>query len=80
MSRSFDIVRLRENIRLGQRVDAFAIDTWNDGNWKEFAKGTSIGACRLLKGTMASTSRVRLRIVEAAACPAISEFALFARA
>jgi alpha-L-fucosidase len=77
---SFDVVRLRENLRLGQRVDAFAIDTWNDGNWKEFAKGTSIGSCRLLKSTMASTTRVKLRIIEAAACPAISEFGLFARA
>lgn len=73
----FNVVRLRENIKLGQRVDAFAIDTWQDNEWREYAKGQSIGACRLFRGAKTKTDRVRLRVTHAAASPCISEFGLF---
>jgi alpha-L-fucosidase len=76
---SFNVIRLRENIRLGQRVDAFAIDTWRDGTWQEFGRATSIGPCRLVRaGEMWSTTRLRLRITESSACPAMSELGVFA--
>ncbi|MHB0958349.1 MAG: hypothetical protein ACYC6N_02615 [Pirellulaceae bacterium] len=38
----------------------------------------AIGACRLVRSTPHTTSRIRLRITKAAACPALSEIALFA--
>ncbi|HXJ93188.1 MAG TPA: alpha-L-fucosidase [Terriglobia bacterium] len=77
----FDLVRLRENIRLGQRVEAFALDHWQDGAWKTFAQNTSIGSCRLIRTSPdVSTNRVRLRITQCPVCPAISEFALYTRA
>lgn len=31
---TFDVVRLREQIRLGQRVEAFQVDAWVNGSWK----------------------------------------------
>jgi alpha-L-fucosidase len=58
-------------------VDTFALDAWNDGNWQEFASAASIGNARLVSTPNITTSKVRLRITEAAACPAISEFGLF---
>jgi len=75
---TFNVVRLREYLPLGQRVEAFAVDVWRDGRWTEFGTGTSIGSCRLLREQPATTSKLRLRILKAAACPAISEFGLFA--
>lgn len=74
---AFDVVRLRENIKLGQRVDAFAIDVWQNHAWKSYSKGKSIGANRLVHGEKITTDRVRLRITKAAACPCISDIALF---
>ena len=75
---SFNVVRLRENIRLGQRVDAFALDMWKDAAWEEFGNGTSIGACRLVKGTgTVASKRLRMRVTEASACPALSELGVF---
>ncbi len=74
---AFDVIRLRENIKLGHRVDGFAVDTWQAGAWKEFASGKSIGACRLLRGEKVKTAKVRLRITAAAACPCISDIGLF---
>lgn len=74
----FNIVRLKEFLPLGQRVDDWAMDTWQDGAWKPFASGKAIGACRLVRGSHVSTTKVRLRITKAAACPALAELALFA--
>lgn len=75
---TFNVVRLREHLPLGQRVEAFVLDQWQDGRWKEFAKGTSIGNCRLVRSEPITTSRIRLRITQAPVCPAIAELAIFA--
>ena len=77
----FNVARLRENIKLGQRVDAFALDQWKDGAWAAFAEATSIGSCRLVRTKEdITTNRVRLRITKAAVCPALSDFGLFLEA
>jgi alpha-L-fucosidase len=75
---AFGIVRLREYLLLGQRVTAFALDEWQEGTWAEFASGTSIGNCRLVRAKPITTTRVRLRILNSEVCPAISELSLFA--
>ncbi|HZS08167.1 MAG TPA: alpha-L-fucosidase [Blastocatellia bacterium] len=75
---TFNVVRLREHLPLGQRVEAFALDEWQGGQWQQFAGGTSIGNCRLVRGKSVTTSKVRLRITQAPVCPAIAELALFA--
>jgi alpha-L-fucosidase len=75
---TFNIVRLREFLPLGQRVEGFALDRWSESEWIEFAAGTSIGNCRLIRSTPVTTGKVRLRITKAPVCPAISEIGLFA--
>jgi alpha-L-fucosidase len=75
---SFNVVSLREYLPLGQRIEAFALDWWQDGAWVEFAKGTSIGNLRLLRLNALTTDKVRLRITKAPVCPALSQFGLFA--
>jgi alpha-L-fucosidase len=74
---ALSVVRLREYLPLGQRVDAFAIDAWEAGQWKEIAKAEGIGNCRLLRFPTVTTDRVRLRITQAPVCPALTEFGLF---
>jgi alpha-L-fucosidase len=75
---TFNVVRLREYLPLGQRIEAVALDQWKSGGWAEFANTTSIGSCRLVRGPRITTSRVRLRVTQAPVCPAISEVGLFA--
>ena len=78
---AFNVVRLREQIQLGQRIEAFEVDRWANGQWETFAKATSIGACRLIRTESdIKTTRLRLRITQSAACPALSEFGLFLEA
>ena len=75
---TFNVVRVREYLPLGQRVEAFAVDIWKDSQWLAFARGTSIGNCKLLRDHPVNTTKVRLRITQAPVCPAVSELALFA--
>ncbi len=75
---TFNVIRLRENIKLGQRITAFAIDAFADGEWKEIANATTIGANRLIRLPQnISTNKVRLRITGSDACIALSDFGLF---
>lgn len=75
---TFNVVRLREYLPLGQRVEAFALDQWRTNQWQEFAQSTSIGSQRLIRlSSPITTDRVRLRIVKSPVCPALSEFGLY---
>lgn len=75
---TFDTIRLREQIRLGQRVDSFEIDTSNDGSWQKIHAGKTIGNQILIRLSQpVTTEQLRLRITDSAAVPCISEFSLF---
>ena len=74
---TFNVAGVREICPLGQRIDEIAIDAWDGRQWQPFATATSVGSQRLLRGKSVTAAKVRLRVTKAAACPAISEFALF---
>ncbi len=74
---AFSVVSLREFLPLGQRIEAFALDRWENGSWVQFAEGTSIGHLRLIRLPKIETEKVRLRITKSPVCPAVSEFGLF---
>jgi alpha-L-fucosidase len=74
----FDIISIQEFIKLGQRIEEFAVDAWQDNNWKEIHKGTSVGAKRIVKlEAPVTTQKVRLRITKSPVSIAISEFGLY---
>lgn len=74
----FNVIQLKENIKLGQRIRALSIDAFQNGSWKEIAKATSIGANRLIRlNSQHSTSRIRLRITSSDASVAISQFGIY---
>ena len=62
---------------LGQRVEGFALDRADGNAWQEFAHGTGIGNCRLVRTSPITAARVRLRIINAPVYPAISEMGVF---
>jgi alpha-L-fucosidase len=77
-TQTFNVIRLRENIKLGQRITSFAVDADINHEWKEIATATSIGANRLIRLPQnITTTKVRLRITGADACIALSDFGLF---
>jgi alpha-L-fucosidase len=74
---TFDVFKVTENIRLGQRVQEFALDAWRDGAWQEIARATSIGPQRLLRFEPVTTTQARLRVTSAPVCPALAEIGVF---
>ncbi|WP_294195670.1 alpha-L-fucosidase [uncultured Sphingomonas sp.] len=76
--RAFDLIRIREFLPLGVRVTRFALDLEEGGQWKTVAEHECIGAQRIVRlPHVSSARRLRLRILDAPACPAISEISLF---
>lgn len=76
--KSFNVLRLRENIKLGQRIEGFEIDAFLQGKWQTVATGTSIGANKLIRlPQTVKTSKVRLRITGSPVSIALSDFGLY---
>jgi len=75
---TFNVIRLREDIKLGQRIEGVAIDVWQNNTWHELTTATSIGANRLIRLPQNVTAaKVRLRITKSPVCIALSDFGLF---
>lgn len=75
---TFNMVRLREAIQYGVRIDEFAVEAWQDGRWRSLAQHSCLGPRRLIRlDTPVTTRQVRLRIIKAAASPVLSEFGLY---
>jgi alpha-L-fucosidase len=72
----FNVIRLEEMITLGQRVAEYKIEAWNDAakGWKELNHGFTIGYRKLDRFPKVKSSKVRLTILQARACPAIKSF------
>ncbi len=74
---AFNNVLLQEYIPLGQRIRAFTVDAWENGEWKTIAKGTTIGYKRLLWFPTITSEKVRVNITRAEACPTLSRIGIF---
>ena len=74
---AFNVVEIQEYIPLGQRVKAWAVDAWMDTGWQELGSATTIGYKRLLRVPDTTTSKVRIRITSAKACPTINHVGLY---
>ena len=72
------VIEVREPIRYGQRIGAFAVEAWDGEAWREVARGTTVGRRRLIRVEPTRATRWRLRVEEARAAPAVSQFGLYA--
>jgi alpha-L-fucosidase len=70
-------VVLQEYIALGQRVKAFNIDVWTGESWQKAGEGTTIGYKRIIALDPVETSKVRISITDAKACPLISTVGVY---
>lgn len=75
--KTFDVLQLQENIRIGQRVEKFVLESWENGEWKKVTEGTTIGFKRLLRFPAITTSKVRLRIESSRLNPILTHFGLY---
>ena len=74
---TFNRIKIKEYIKLGQRIEGFAIDYWNNGKWELLEEATSVGYQRIVCTKNVITTKVRLRITKSPVCVAISEFGIY---
>ncbi len=74
--KEFNVIRIEEAIRLGQRVAKYRLDVWDaaTNEWKTVNEGFTIGRRKLDRIRKVKSSKVRLTILESRACPAIRAF------
>ncbi len=75
--KTFDVLLLQEDIRVGQRVERFVFEVENHGEWVQVASGTTIGYKRLLRFPPVTASRVRLRILSSRLDAVIAKIGLY---
>jgi alpha-L-fucosidase len=74
----FNVIRLREDIRYGQRIDEAVLER-GDGVWEEIGKITSIGPRRVLRSEVPTSGaeQLRLKVTKSSAPPRLAEFTVF---
>lgn len=71
-------LRLREPIKLGQRIDNFHVEALTaEGNWETIANGTTIGPQRLLRLPEVKAKALKVTVSSSVACPLLSEVQFF---
>lgn len=76
-SAKFDCLMLQEYYKNGQRVESFELEALIDDHWTKVCTGTTIGYKRLIRFPEVKANRVRLNILQARDCPAISTIGLY---
>ena len=75
--RTFNLVCLQEYIPAGQAVESWTLEYNTGTEWKEIAKGTTIGYKRMVTFPDVTADELRLKILGARTNPKISELALY---
>ena len=73
----FNRFMAQEYIRLGQRVKEFTVEAFVEGEWKEVAKGTTVGYKRIIRFSAVEATKVRFNITGSKACPLISNIGIY---
>ncbi len=75
--RSPRLIRIEEAVELGQRIEAFRVERLaEDGKWVSAAKGTTIGARRILELDPTTTRALRVIIESSRACPCLARVSI----
>ncbi|MGJ7029659.1 alpha-L-fucosidase [Niabella hirudinis] len=75
-TKTINCLVLQEYIALGQRISGFTVEYLADGQWKQAARGSTIGYKKIVRFAPCSTGKIRLRL-EAMASPLLSEAAAY---
>lgn len=75
--KTFDVIELREDLKLGQRIAAFHVQVELDGVWQEFGSGYTVGYKRLLRGSVVEVQKIRVTITEAQSLPLLTKISLY---
>ncbi len=70
-------VVLKENVKLSQRVESFAADVYENGEFREVYRGTVIGYKRIARLGGIETTALRIRILDSRTEPTLAFFGVY---
>ena len=70
---------LQEHIASGQRVEAFDVEVFADGEWRPVASSTVIGYKRLVRFPDSTISKFRIRFTQFRVRPTLAEHGSLSR-
>ncbi len=74
----FNILLLQEDITLGQRIERFTAEFYTEnGKWESFTGAGAVGYKRILRFAAVKTEKIRIRITEYRAAPAVLNLGLY---
>ena len=76
---TFNVIRMEEQIALGQRIAKYKLESWDatTSKWKTLNQGFTIGRRKLDRVPLCKTTRLRLTILKARACPTIRTLGVY---
>lgn len=74
---TFDCFRLEEVIELGHRVRGFALEVWENGQWRQILYRTCIGFCHAERIPPVAAQTLRIRVTQADAPPVLRRLCLY---
>lgn len=72
-----NLVMLQEDITKGQRVEAFRVEAWMNGQWTQIAEGTTVGYKRMVRFPEVKTDRLRIKVLNSRLSANICKVAAF---
>lgn len=73
----FGVLALQENIKIGQRIESFVLELWENNQWRIITEGTTVGYKRLLEFPAVTGQQFRLRILSSRLNPTLSEIGFY---
>ncbi|WP_347840493.1 alpha-L-fucosidase [uncultured Draconibacterium sp.] len=74
---TFNRFLVQEDIRLGQRIKEFTVEAYINNKWIQIDAQTTIGRKRILRLPETTASKVRFSVVDAKACPVITNIGIY---
>lgn len=75
--KSFNKISLMEYINIGQRIEAFQLEYMEEGTWKQFYEGTTVGYKRICCFEKINAQYIRLNITSSRWFPTISYIGVY---
>lgn len=75
--KTLNVIELQEPIEYGQRIASYTVEAWRENKWGKISEGTTIGYKKLARIPTVTTSKLRVIIHSARACPALQKIGLF---
>ena len=73
----FNRIIIQEYIPLGQRIKSFLVEAFVNGQWQSIGQYSTIGYKRILRFDPLNATKLKFSVLEARACPVISNVQIF---